>query len=473
MSCGKREYEVMVPTYTINTPSLLNSEADKGYAYYMLRLLLTILITVAATIDVQAAAPSGHFQDRLLRLQREGNCLELPLFGVSTHQGRNPDDVNVKLASDIQARLVRFDLPWSDLEHQGQYDFHPYDRLIAELRRAGRSIILVLAYGHPDHSDGRTANGFPLPPRNPDQRAAYDRYVQAVAARYHGPDIIYEIWNEPNFRLFWPPVPDATAYGELLAGAVRSIRGVAPRATIISGGLANENNPSEFLYELTQARALDGVTGVAFHPYRPDGPENSLYDIAQFDGAAPAAAARPLWITEWGYSNTWLAKTDGGRGRQRSAVMIARLMLTAALAKARAVVVYDLIDDGTDPDDPEFNFGLYDYRFNPKPAAAAFRTLAGLMSSCNRYEFKVDAVQNIVTASFDFSNSVSYVVWTYAVGPPRDICLSTGDAIPTELEDIFGNRLHFTPCGGTSQVKVNISETLGPVILRAQNGLPK
>ena len=101
--------------------------------------------------------------------------------------------------------MVRLDIPWIDVERQGEYDFGRFDGLIAALRGGNKSVDLVLAYGHPDHSDGQAPSGFPLPPHTPDQRAAYGKYVQAVAKRYHGSDIVYEIWNEPNLDLFWPP----------------------------------------------------------------------------------------------------------------------------------------------------------------------------------------------------------------------------------------------------------------------------
>src|SRR6202020_1598093 len=106
--------------------------------------------------------------------------------------------------------------------------------------------------------------------------------------------------------------------------------------------------------------ALDPLDGIAFHPYRQNGPENSINDIDEFNNAAAGRASHPLWITEWGYSEAWIAKTDPAHVQQRLAVMTARLMLTAALAKTKTALVYELIDDGTSPSDQESNFGLYD-----------------------------------------------------------------------------------------------------------------
>ena len=65
-----------------------------------------------------AVSPSGRFEQPLLELQRSGGCAELPRFGVVTHQRRNPNDINLRLVSRIQAQVVRFDIPWinSDIE---------------------------------------------------------------------------------------------------------------------------------------------------------------------------------------------------------------------------------------------------------------------------------------------------------------------------------------------------------------------
>ena len=67
--------------------------------------------------------------------------------------------------------------------------------------------------------------------------------------------------------------------------------------------------------------------------------------------------------------------------------MIARLMLTAAIARAKIALVYDLIDDGTDPHDAKSSFGLFDYNFAPKEAATAFQSIANLASTCDTYAF--------------------------------------------------------------------------------------
>ena len=90
----------------------------------------------------------------------------------------------------------------------------------------------------------------------------------------------------PTLICFGRPHSDADSYGKLLATAANAIREIEPAAVIIAAGLANENDPPRFLRALASAGALDAVDGITFHPYRQDGPENSLHDIAEFENAA-------------------------------------------------------------------------------------------------------------------------------------------------------------------------------------------
>src|ERR1700733_9997669 len=86
--------------------------APVTYYHYILFLLLIAFTIAVGGNGAGAVSESGHFKQHLLGLQRSGSCAELPVFGVSTHQRRNPDDVNVRLVSEIHAQMVRFDIPW-------------------------------------------------------------------------------------------------------------------------------------------------------------------------------------------------------------------------------------------------------------------------------------------------------------------------------------------------------------------------
>ena len=430
------------------------------------------LIFIAAVMIIpgwnypDAASRSGQFVHRLAELQRRGSCSELARFGVSTHQGRNSDDTNIRLVTDVGANIVRFDVFWNLVEMGGRFDFGRYDKLIEGLRSRGKMVLLILDYEHPDHSDGVTEDGARLPPRTTEQRNAFYRFVQMVVRRYHGPDVAYQIWNEPNMH--WAPKPLAQEYGKLLAGAGKVIKDIAPNAIIVAGGIANEPNRDAYLNELITTQSLDHINALALHPYRPDGPENSLFDIAEFESvAARGRASLPLWLTEWGYSERWFAKTfSPNELPKRQAIMVSRLMLTAAIAKTKAAILYDLIDDGIDATNYEHHFGLYDYEFKPKKAAAAFRNLVMIMEKCDNYEFKFDGRKKLIFGAFANGERTFHVVWTYDTRRKQEICLDVGPYRIISLTNVYGENLVLQTCHDGSQAKLSIAESSGPLILR-------
>jgi len=421
-------------------------------------------LTGAYFYDRLIAAPAGLFEQRLEYLQHSGSCTDLPTFGVSTHRRRNPDETNIRLATEVGAHIVRFDIYWEYLEEEGQFKFRKYDPLIRGLREKVITVLLILTYGHPDHSDKSPHSGF-LPPRTSEQRDAFYRYIRAVVNRYRGADIAYQILNEPNMDDDWP----AETYGQLLAAAAKEIRAVDPGAKIIAAGLANIRNRDAYIYGLKASADLGLLDALAFHPYRTDAPEKSLTDVAKFESIGFAKnLSKDLWLTEWGYSETWFRKKYPSSDlRKRQAIMIARLMLVAAIAKVRVLIVYDLIDDGVDIANAEHKFGLYDYEFRSKAAVQSFHALAAVMSDCDQYNIEFDAPKKIAIVTFKKNSGITRVIWTYDFARNRKVCVELSSSSTASVVDIFGNPIVFDPCDGG--VNINISEPIGPVILRSNN----
>ncbi len=267
------------------------------------------------------------------------------------------------------------------------------------------------------------------------------------------------------FRNYWPLT--AVDFGTLLKGATEAIRKIDPTAMVVASGIANEKNHDAFVREMIKTIGAEQIGAFAFHPYRQDGPENSLLDIANFEDASGAARQRrPIWITEWGYSETWLSRTYPlDNLRERQAIMTARLMLTAAIAKAKAALLYDLIDDGPNADDPESRFGLYDYEFHAKKSALAFRTMNDLMSNCDSYNFVLDPIRKIITATFTSRARISRVIWTYDSRYNQKLCFRLGPSNAARLFDLSGTALPIEYCSGSSNIKLTLREDFGPLIL--------
>ncbi|KYG64804.1 hypothetical protein AZI86_11405 [Bdellovibrio bacteriovorus] len=175
---------------------------------------------------------------------------KLPRFGVVTRdfRGNNTStpitpEQNLQMLHDIGAQMVRLDVAWAVVEKSvGVYDFSNLDRSFLPMRAKGLKLMLILDYGHPTHTGAWNA-----PPKTAAQLAKWSAYVTAVAEHYHGDDIMYEVWNEPNLSGYWGGSPSAAEYVAVLDAATAAIRAVRPEAYIITGGLSpagEENAPN-------------------------------------------------------------------------------------------------------------------------------------------------------------------------------------------------------------------------------------
>lgn len=175
---------------------------------------------------------------------------------------------------------LRVPLYWFEIEPRpGRYDFSGVDEEVGAA--ADRGIrVLPFVYGSPVWLTRQPA----VPPQGSARgRAAWVRFLRRLAHRY-GPRGAFwrgrarrlpirrwQIWNEPNFLLFWRPRPSPRSYARLLRIAARALHRSDRGASIVTAGLALVRSgmlPWVFL------RRLYGVAGakrsfdvVGLHPY--------------------------------------------------------------------------------------------------------------------------------------------------------------------------------------------------------------
>lgn len=132
-------------------------------------------------------------------------------------------------------------------------------------------------------------------------------WVTAVAKRYKGKGVAYQIWNEANLSTMWSGSPQQLA--DLTKAAKQIIRKYDSTATVVSASTTVRLTASydKFFPAYLKALKQDGwpVDVYAVHLY-PDGtgtPATRADYIAtvQADLAKAGAPARPLWDTEVNY----------------------------------------------------------------------------------------------------------------------------------------------------------------------------
>jgi polysaccharide biosynthesis protein PslG len=289
---------------------------------------------------------------------------------------------------------VRLVFDWSQVEPRpGIFEFSALDAEVGAAARRGIAVMPVL-YGVPPWLDGDHAQG----PRGRRQLGLWTAFVRRAVRRY-GPGGTFwagraqplpvhrwQVWNEPNFPLFWSPHPEPRSYVRLIAASARTIRGADPRAVVVAAGLAPVEGgmrPVDFLrrmYAAPGARAAFDVA--ALHPYSYT-PAQLAYQVRRLRAVMRAAGdgGKPLQITELGIASASTVPTPFAKGRRGQARFLRRafgLLLAQRQRWRIAGVDWFSWEDGLRPD-PSCPFcrhaGLFTRGGTAKPAWHAYRRL--------------------------------------------------------------------------------------------------
>jgi hypothetical protein len=272
-------------------------------------------------------------------------------------------------------RVVRQGFYWEWLTAaDGSLDFTWPDRYVAAAEARGIRVLVVLAYDVPwIHEEGA-----PRPSVPASAHGEWLAYVRAVAARYRDRAFGFEVWNEPNHRLFWRG--SRAEFVALAAVTVPSLREVAPGVPVAVAGFSLL--PTDWLADLAAAGVVGAADAVSLHPYWIDA-EGALQQLtAARDWLAERRLERPLWLTEYGWPTGGRYPTAVDLDAQAERLL--RFQAGAAAAGVQAAWWYASLD-GKDPDaveepdDSEGFFGLAWPTAGDKPAARAFRVAAALL----------------------------------------------------------------------------------------------
>lgn len=291
---------------------------------------------------------------------------------------------------------LRIPMYWFELEPApGVHDFERYDALLATAAERGIRVMPFVC-GTPPWIN---PNPWRPPLATARARRAWASFLRLLVARYGRggklwrdraaqlPVHSWQIWNEPNFKLFWRPRPSPRGYARMLKVSARAIRGKDPRAAIVAAGVAPVGGgflPRVFLRRLYRvpgaSRSFDVV---AIHPYATNVRRMAVQMSAVrtiMDGAGDSGTS--LLVSEFGVASHGRIESAFVVGERRQASFV-RDALRMLLSKRRrwriAGADWFTWQDGVAPD-PHCAFcegaGLLDRDGRPKPAWGAFQQFA-------------------------------------------------------------------------------------------------
>jgi xylan 1,4-beta-xylosidase len=212
------------------------------------------------------------------------------------------DELGVRM---VRAHAIFHDRLGVYTERDGEaiHDFGRVDEVLERLLETGLRPVVELSFMPRDLASdpGRTVFdyvGIISPPRDlrrwSDLVAALVRHVIERFGRDEVRTWAFEVWNEPNLRVFWSA--DEAAYFELYDVSVRAVRSVDPTLRVGGPATAAVGWVDDLLAHVAEADvALDFVST---HTYGL--PPLDLRPITARFGRPNL----PLWWTEWGVSPT-------------------------------------------------------------------------------------------------------------------------------------------------------------------------
>jgi hypothetical protein len=164
-----------------------------------------------------------------------------------------------KYVVPLGIKTIRLQGGWAKTEKKkGVYDFAWLDALIDDARGRGLNILLETDYGNPLYAGGGgwdLAGGFPT---SEEGLLAWDRWVEAMAARYKGKVRDWAMWNEPDINKAHKPEHIA-AFNIRTA---ETIKRIIPDARI--AGLSLASSSPKLLDQCLKALADQGKVDL-FH----------------------------------------------------------------------------------------------------------------------------------------------------------------------------------------------------------------
>ncbi len=257
--------------------------------------------------------------------------------------------------------------------------------------------------------DSRNPRSAATPPSSP---AAYARFIVAMIHLYgpHGsfwaanpslprvPIRMWQIWNEPDFTVYWSKQPFESSYVKLLRAVRPAVRAADPGAKIVLAGLPNFSwRYLADIYKFKGARKLFDI--VAVHPYTatPSGAVTILKKVRTVmnqhgDSKKSMMATELSWPSAKGLAKTSFENSTTVAGQASKVSQAVRLMAkNRKRLRLAAFYYYTWITNQTLPGakhDP-FNFaGLLSFLdgsgISAKPVLRTFTRAALSVEGCKR-----------------------------------------------------------------------------------------
>jgi len=347
-------------------------------------------------------------------------------FQLPNYDGEQSVDLILDAAEYMGVNLVREDsVGWGAIQQSpnGKADFTQQDYIVNKVNERQMKLNLIFGFNAgrwsaaAEFQDGYDeSKGWTYAP----DQALWHDYVNKTARQYKSNnDILWEIWNEPNWAPFFTGTKEQ--YFDLLESAAKALKGANPKAYVFSGGLAVAEKESNLPYYQKAAELIEAGYLDSFGYHNHDGFDTYYNNMSKMLLLNQAAGL------------TGGINSESGSYKAGAELLVCKALYTRATG-ARGFVSFAFRKTVT-PENDINEFAYFNEYLQPTEAVVAYSTVIRFLGNA-KYEKSISSEQNLQIDQY--TKDGKRILVYYSMGGNSKAAIPEGDYT---AYDMYGNEL--------------------------------
>lgn len=338
---------------------------------------------------------------------------------------------------------TREEFSWDKVEiEKGKMNWSDYDSSLAVAKKEGLGVLGLIGFSA--KWARRDPDKHTSPPRDVQD---YADFVFKLVSRYKGQIKHWEIWNEPDSTVFWPPKANAAEYTEMLKAAYAAAKRADPNCEVMTAGLLvgmNHFKQWQYLDEMYTNGAAGSFDIIGWHAYcDPKSPTQGLYEelTQELFNRMKANGDKPkhAWLTEQGWA-TIKGFARSVTEKQQASYIVQSHVLALSNPSVDKFFWFLFRDGGNRESDYEQSYGILNPDGTPKLAYGAYVAMTARLAGKTPAP-PVALPRTAICRVFEDARETVFVLWDAGQDP---YALPEGLAREgVALYDARGNALAF------------------------------
>ena len=357
---------------------------------------------------------------------------------VNTHFGLEygkDGEAIIDALKNLGITYVRDDIRWGKVQKaNGEYDFTETDKWINKLTENNIKIQIVIGFG----KDYQLGNDYKI--SNDDELQNFLSYVKTIAERY--PQIVeYEFWNEPNGS--YVTEEDFQWYAKAFIETEKLLKSINSEIMLIAGSTMtpdedqeNRRSSEKFIEAISSYGIYQTKAPYSIHIYDWD---RSYKWNTRFKNVINNH--KELFNNLGGFTHCYMTETgipSTNNSEEKQAEMLIQQKVIWDSYSNYGSSIYNFRNRGQNIANTEYNYGLLNYDYSPKPSFYAVKNYSENTNGAE-YVGKINLANGLESHVYNKDGSPKIVTWSNTNNKTIDI--QYADFVAS---DIYGEKIENT-----------------------------